>query len=63
MLMRGHHSWLSMNPLSLLKLFGCNHISVASFTNLSMYPILLVSMVASPKLILWPVSKQCFFGW
>jgi hypothetical protein len=48
-LMRGHHAWLSMNTLSLLKLFRCSQISLASFTNPSMCPVLLASMVSSQK--------------
>jgi hypothetical protein len=67
-LMRGHHAWLNINPLSLLKLLGCNLISVASFTSLSINPALLASTVASLKPILCPVSVQHyatadFSGW
>jgi len=47
-----------MNPLSLLKLLACNQISVAPFTSLPMYHVLLVSMVVSTK----PVFMTSFYG-
>jgi hypothetical protein len=66
--MRGYHAWISMNPLSLLKLSGCNQISMASFIKLSVYPALLERMVVSSKSILWQSYMQCsatadFSGW
>jgi hypothetical protein len=58
--MRGPHSWLIMNPFSLLKLFRRNRISMAYFSNLSMYHagLLLVSMMSSLESILSNVPRE-----
>jgi hypothetical protein len=41
-----------------LKLFMCSHISVASLTDLFMYPVYFARTVVSPNPFLWMVSKQ-----
>jgi hypothetical protein len=46
---------LSMNPLSVLKLFGCDCISVASLTRLSTYPFTLSSLWILLNFLLCPV--------
>jgi len=55
-LVMGRHMWHRLNPLSLLKLSGYSHTSMASFTRQSMYPIAFPSLEVSLKSVWWAVS-------
>jgi hypothetical protein len=47
----GRHVWLRLNLSFLLKLSGCNRISIASFTRRSMYLVAVPNLVVPSKLI------------
>jgi hypothetical protein len=64
----GYHAWLTVKPLSLLKLLVSSQISIASFTSQSTYPLTFPSIAMLLKSVLCPVSMlhsttADFSGW